>query len=627
VNVTLPRLEKVAVRSMVGDMLAWLEPSEDFVRFVIAESEGNPFFVAEWLRAAVGQGILHRDHKHMWQLVGGTHDGRDYGTLPLPRSLRALIEHRLKDLSTPARETVWATAVLGRSASRDLIRQVAGLGDDPSADAFDELLRRHVFEQSEISDVRFAHDKLREVSYAQAPTDVVVEMHARAGAALERQWSSHPDASQVWPTLGHHFAVARRHDRAAKYLRLAAQHASSTYANGEAIVLCQEAINEVKRSLAGGTHQRLEAARDLAELHELLGDLLHLTGRRAEARDPYQAALLEIGDASAHHRARLFRKMGKGWEMDHEYQTALANYSRAEEALPSSLDGAGAAEINEWINVMIDQLWVHYWLNQVPEMNRISQRLRPVVERHGSPSQTGRFFDTQMKRNLRFDRFSIREETLEYARAAVRACEVPEGLADLPMQKFNLGFTLLFQRSWAAANRELAAGLALSERSGDIGVQVRCLTYLAVGARMQRDVSETRRRNQAAAEGARVGKMQEYVAAARANESWICLREGRLEEARAHAESALATWAKLALVFPFQWLAALPLLEVSLQAADLDRAGASAALLISGTQQWLPGPAMDALARGLAEFNRGDALAARAAFEHALLTLNESEFH
>ena len=123
-------------------------------------------------------------------------------------------------------------------------------------------------------------------------------------------------------------------------------------------------------------------------------------------------------------------------------------------------------------------------------------------------------------------------------------------------------------------------------RAGDIGLQVRCFTYLAIGARMQGDDDETRRQNQRAAESATLVKMQEYIAASRANDAWLSLRAGRLEDARAHAESALASWGKLALVFPFQWWAALPLLEIAVGTGNLERAAACAALLVSPAQQW-----------------------------------------
>jgi hypothetical protein len=31
-------------------------------------------------------------------------------------------------------------------------------------------------------------------------------------------------------------------------------------------------------------------------------------------------------------------------------------------------------------------MWVHYWLNQVPEMDALVEAIRPVVGEYGAPS-------------------------------------------------------------------------------------------------------------------------------------------------------------------------------------------------------------------------------------------------
>ena len=96
-HLILPRLGRETVQSIVGDMLALRTPPSEFVEFVTHQSEGNPFFVAEYLRSAVTERLLYRDQNHAWQLVGRTGTSpADYASLMLPRSLRKLIEQRLR---------------------------------------------------------------------------------------------------------------------------------------------------------------------------------------------------------------------------------------------------------------------------------------------------------------------------------------------------------------------------------------------------------------------------------------------------------------------------------------------------------------------------------------------------
>ena len=107
----LSRLSKGAVGSIVSDMLALREPAPSLVEFVAAEAEGNPFFVAEYLRAAVSERLLHRDADHTWRLSAGLTSERQglpgFESLGLPGSLRALIRAAIE------------ASERGRSSGRD----------------------------------------------------------------------------------------------------------------------------------------------------------------------------------------------------------------------------------------------------------------------------------------------------------------------------------------------------------------------------------------------------------------------------------------------------------------------------------------------------------------------------
>ena len=42
-----------------------------FTRFLTRQSEGLPFFVAEYLKVAIEEGILHRDERGEWHIGEG----------------------------------------------------------------------------------------------------------------------------------------------------------------------------------------------------------------------------------------------------------------------------------------------------------------------------------------------------------------------------------------------------------------------------------------------------------------------------------------------------------------------------------------------------------------------------
>src|SRR5262249_19250823 len=103
-KLTLGRLDESALASIVADMLALKPPPMEVVRLVARRSEGNPFFAAETLRAAVGEGLLGRDEAGRWRLAAPLAAAAEDQALALPPALRDLAERRLEGLSPRALE-------------------------------------------------------------------------------------------------------------------------------------------------------------------------------------------------------------------------------------------------------------------------------------------------------------------------------------------------------------------------------------------------------------------------------------------------------------------------------------------------------------------------------------------
>ncbi len=622
-HVTLPRLDQDAVAAMISDMLALEGPKDAFAEFVARQAEGNPFFVAEHVRTAVTERVLFRDQTHAWQLAKQTSQAAvNYESLPLPRSLRELLDHRLRKLTHPAQQLALAAAVLGREADVEALREVAALPNGVAEVALDELLRRQILEQPEPGRVRFLHDKLREVGYRQGAAERRIELHARAGLFLEVAWRDTSDDGSKWATLGHHFAAGKSPEAAARYLALAARHARSTYANGDAIRLYREAIRQIHQIILQLSGDPASWQDTLTELYEAHGDVLALVGRRDEARAMYQEALTLTLDLEKVKRARLHRKTGKTWETQHQHDDALRCYGVATDVLEPDPTSRSPEQRDEWIQIRVDQLWVHYFLDRISDMNALVNVLEPVIQEHAPPLQRAKFLRVLWMRNIRQDRYVATEATLSLARSAFAASQQAGDPDQLLADHFGLGFVSLFSGRLGDAARELQGALILAERGGDLARQARCLTYLSVSARIAGDVSEvrdfTRRSDRVAFEAG----MRDCLAAARANAAWISLRDGDHDSSVSLAREALRIWESLPLVYPLQWLALLPLLHVSLRRDDLDEALSCSTRLLLPNQQRLPEPAVDAFTSAGELFAGGDRPAARAAMSAALSCLS-----
>jgi tetratricopeptide (TPR) repeat protein len=272
-SLALDRLVSPTVRAMVADMLAAPDVPEPFFELLDAESDGNPFFVTEYVRAAVGEGWLRRE-------VGGRWVVARAGALPSPGSLWELAGRRLDALSPGARRVLEAASVLGRECDGDLLLAIIDAGDDEALEAIKELLTRCVLEELAGGKLRFVHDKLREVAYAGIAPEPRRELHRRAATAIE-QWVGTP----LHPVLAHHWARAEVFDRAIEHLEKAGDAALATAAYGDAAAFFERALELAPgpRTTPGEIDRAARWERRLGEAYYSLGDLPRCEAHSREA--------------------------------------------------------------------------------------------------------------------------------------------------------------------------------------------------------------------------------------------------------------------------------------------------------------------------------------------------------
>ncbi|MFN7974372.1 MAG: tetratricopeptide repeat protein [Acidobacteriota bacterium] len=285
-NVALERLDDDAIANVAADMLALWPLPDGFRRFLVDSAEGNPFFVAQYLRTAVAEGLLLRDASGQWRMrrvdVSQAQPLED--ALPLPATLRDLAVRRLAGLSPTARAVLEHSSVLGRDVDGALLALVSGLEELRIAEGVAELVRRHcVMETGD--GLRFRHATLRDVAYESVAADARVAMHRRAAECLE----SAGRARETLPALALHWERAGATDRAVACYAEAARAARGRYAWRES----EQLLRSLLRLCPEPSLHRTAA-------HASLGSVLTHRGRFAEAVQEHALGLEDaraIGDA------------------------------------------------------------------------------------------------------------------------------------------------------------------------------------------------------------------------------------------------------------------------------------------------------------------------------------------
>ena len=276
--IDLHQLDNDGVRAMVADMLALPEVPAVLVESLVGQSDGVPFHVGEYLRAAVEDGILTRRPGSVWSI--GATDAR------LPTSLAELLHHRLERLGAGGRTLAALAAVLGREFDAELLADLTGAPAAVIDDAVRDMVRRHIFEEAAEGKLRFGHDKIREAAYGELGAEARKRAHRDAARALEHRASSQP-SHDLYPVLAHHWSMADEPSKAVEFLEKAGARALEVGGYQDAVDFLRRALVLAERSGGVDPRRRGRWYRWLGEASWGLGDI---DGRG----EHYAAALNEL---------------------------------------------------------------------------------------------------------------------------------------------------------------------------------------------------------------------------------------------------------------------------------------------------------------------------------------------
>jgi len=558
-HLALTRLEREDVAAIIRDSVASDEVPPAWSEALQQHSEGNPFFVAEYLRAAAEQGAFTRDSTGAWVPPRSFPGGGD-----LPVSLRRSIDQRMQGLSAGSREVLKLVSVLGREFDSDWLVAYTGTGDVLDGDmALEELCARRILEEPAPAHFRFVHDKIREACEAAISPELRADLHGRAARYLEAVAARAPAAAPLDAVLGSHWAKAGQPGRAFDYLMKAARHAEGLHANSQAIQLYLLALEQAD---ALGWRREPEWAARLRDLEEPLGDLFQSSARHDEARARYLAVSASLSADEREARARLARKIANTFWKEHDYPRSLQALDQAESCLGASEELTTATAALEWIEIQRSRFFTFYFDRQVGRLPPLIRAVSPVIEQHGTPSHRYFLYQSMAMGAMAASGYRYSTDAVALAnRALAQVTGDPRHLRDWYDGRFTVGLVRLMggPDECAEAVALLATLAQEMEQIGDALLESRVLTYLAIAHRRLGDTEAVRSAALAALRAAELASQWQYIGAARACLAWVDWRTGQRAAAASMAETARADWRKTVHDFPFHWLATLVLLDLA----------------------------------------------------------------
>jgi tetratricopeptide (TPR) repeat protein len=210
------------LRARSGD-----EPPPAVVSFMSERAQGNPFFVEELFTYFGEQGRLF-DSDGRWRRALDI-EGED-----VPDSVRLVVGRRLERVSENCRTVLTTAAVVGRTCTFGLLRQLAGMDDQALFVATDDAQQARLASSgtsgTEVT-IAFAHELTRQTLLAGLSAPHRQHLHLQVANAIEE--AAGDSVGEHAADIAHHLSGARSladASRIVRFARIAAERAET--ANG-----------------------------------------------------------------------------------------------------------------------------------------------------------------------------------------------------------------------------------------------------------------------------------------------------------------------------------------------------------------------------------------------------------
>jgi class 3 adenylate cyclase/tetratricopeptide (TPR) repeat protein len=276
-RVQLGRLTRDDTGALVGSLFGQETISGEFVDLLYKETEGNPFFVQESVKALIEQGSIYRE-ADKWERT-------DLAALAVPQSIKEAVGRRLNRLNDDTAKVLQSAAALGKQFDFAELVSIVDGSEDNVLDALDEAVAAQLVGSAPHDGFSFTHDKIREVLYEELNPIRQRRLHQRIGETLiELYGGSLEEHSQ---DIAHHFALSGDLERLLPHATRAISWAAGVHAYDEAQQFASHAIDAA---------ESLGRQEVIAELLERSGDLYTLEGKSLMAAERYTEALQVAAD-------------------------------------------------------------------------------------------------------------------------------------------------------------------------------------------------------------------------------------------------------------------------------------------------------------------------------------------
>jgi class 3 adenylate cyclase/DNA-binding SARP family transcriptional activator/regulation of enolase protein 1 (concanavalin A-like superfamily) len=275
-EIRLRELTPQQSRQLIESLLVIEDLPDSVIEMILAQSQGNPFFVEEVIHALIDAELVYRAGE-VWRARA------EIERMIVPKSVQSVIQSRLDRLEPELKQVLQWASVMGRSFRPHVLAQITPSGIDLEEvfrDLEDQAL---VYQEETVPEEVFAfkHVLTQETVYQTILRRRRAEFHWRVAETMEQLYGGRLE--EYCEQLAYHYNRAVFEDspdaveKAVKYLLQAGAKARRAYLNQDAISYFERALDRLKLLPAGETAQRwqFEALKGLGQAHTATINFAH----------------------------------------------------------------------------------------------------------------------------------------------------------------------------------------------------------------------------------------------------------------------------------------------------------------------------------------------------------------
>jgi tetratricopeptide (TPR) repeat protein len=284
----------------------------NFMRKLIGQCEGNPFFAKEMLRELEATGsIIQKDGVFLLEEQ----------EIALPSSIEEVVHKRIENLDTNSLALVEFASCIGREFDRNIMTRLKSAQELTAA--LERLTESGII--MKVNDVdQFSHAMFQSVIYENLSTRWKSHYHKSIGEHFEETYKNRLDT--VMYELARHFSKTSEHHKIFEYCRQAGEMAEGSYSPDLAVEYYKNAINAIPRLKMGA-----DAQSHKIEMLERVGEVQGLRGMFEDSLASYALSIEAATDAVT--KAKMHRKRANVMTWHGQFPAALEELDIAEKLL------------------------------------------------------------------------------------------------------------------------------------------------------------------------------------------------------------------------------------------------------------------------------------------------------